>query len=237
MNASCSDSSIRSDDRATWPEVASLIEVGNEFHRRGWSLATSSNYSAVLDRDPFRLLVTASGRDKSRLTPDDFVVIDELGLPTEGESRPSAEAHLHLAAAVRPEIGAVLHTHSVWGTLLSDVFHEQGVLELHGYEMIKGLEGVVTHDHTLRIPIFENTQDIPSLAVMVRDYFTSPEGPYFYGFLIRRHGLYTWGRDLQDARRHVEALEFLFEVRGRGLSMHSPLPRALPQKPSNSEQK
>ncbi|MBI1319486.1 MAG: methylthioribulose 1-phosphate dehydratase [Candidatus Hydrogenedens sp.] len=213
--------------RETWPEIQGMMEVGRMLHGRGWSLATSSNYSVRLSQDPFRLLLTKSGMDKGRLTPADFVVVDEHGRPLPGEPRPSAETMLHVVAAQRSSIGAVLHTHSVWGTLLSDVYHSLGHVRLHGYEMIKALDGVSTHDHELEIPIYENTQDIGSLAEEIAERFEDDTKPKMHGFLIRRHGLYTWGRDLDEARRHVEGFEFLLEVAGRALTLRSALPAGL----------
>jgi methylthioribulose-1-phosphate dehydratase len=202
-----------------WPQTTDLIQTGASLHQRGWSLGTSSNYSVVLDRDPLRLLITASGRDKGRLTPEDFLVIDETGAAVDRggrpDNRPSAETLLHVAAARRPGVGAVLHTHSVWSTVLSDLHHHAGGLDIEGYEMLKGLAGIVTHEATARVEIFENTQDIAALARQVEARLGDAERPLQHGYLIRRHGLYTWGKDLDEARRHVEIFEFLFEVLGR----------------------
>ena len=198
-------------DRAQWPEVRALCAVGAFFHQQGWSRATSSNYSVVLSRDPLRLLITASGKDKSALTPADFVIVDERGRPVDPQdNKPSAETLLHVAAAERPGVGAVLHTHSVWATVLSDICYDAGAVTIEGYEMQKGLAGITTHESKVTVPIFENTQEIPKLAEQVR---RSPAIQHAY--LIRRHGLYTWGATLEEAKRHVETLEFLFEVRGR----------------------
>src|SRR5262249_14401349 len=117
--------------------------------------------------------------------------------------------------ARRPGVGAILHTHSVWATLLSDQYASAGGLEIEGYEMLKGLAGVATHEHRLWVPVFANTQDIPALAREVDQHLDKPGRPAPPGFVIRRHGLYAWGSDLDEARRHVEAFEFLFEVVGR----------------------
>jgi methylthioribulose-1-phosphate dehydratase len=192
--------------------VAELIQIGKEFHARGWSLATSSNYSVVVSRNPLVVLITASGKDKSRLTPQDFVLIDDQGRPLHsGQPRASAETLLHVVAAKRPRIGAVLHTHSVWATVLSDVFYEQGGVRIEGYEMLKGLDGITTHETYVWLPILNNSQDIPTLAAHVDQLWDDARSPLRYGYLIRGHGLYTWGRDLHEARRHVEAIEFLLE--------------------------
>jgi methylthioribulose-1-phosphate dehydratase len=187
-------------------------------------VGTSSNYSIVLSREPIELLLTASGMDKGRLRREDFVRVAANGQPTApGQPKSSAETMLHVMLARRPDVGAVLHTHSIWGTLLSDIFVPDGGLEIAGYEMLKGLEGVKTHEHAEWVPIFENSQDIPAMADQVqRRIFaderqtgmSAPRAPV-HGFLIRRHGLYTWGRNLEEARRHVEIFEFLFECVGR----------------------
>lgn len=204
--------------------IDALREVGRMFYDRGWSVGTSSNYSVVLGRDPLELLVTASGKDKGRLTRGDFVRIGPTGKPlVEGQPKSSAETLLHVVAASQPEVGAVLHTHSIWSTLLSDLFFPQGGLEISGYEMLKGLEGVATHEHTSWVEIFDNTQDIPALAEQVRERINDPADPLQHGYLIRKHGLYTWGRDLDEARRHVEIFEFLFECVARRLILSGEL--------------
>jgi methylthioribulose-1-phosphate dehydratase len=203
-------------DTAPLAVRSAICAVGAEFHRRGWSLATSSNYSVVLRREPFRLLITGSGLDKSRLGPADLLVLDGDGRPVAPtDRRPSAETALHLALARQSGVGAVLHTHSVWGTVLSEVYAAAGGFALDGFEMLKGLAGVRTHEHHQWVAILPNTQDIPALADDVRRQLGDPERPLRHGFLIRRHGLYTWGGDLDEARRHVEVFEFLFEVAGR----------------------
>ena len=197
--------------------IDGLRECGRLFHGRGWSVGTSSNYSVVLSQDPVELIITASGFDKGRLGRGDFVRVGSNGKPTiSGQPKSSAETMLHVVLAQRPEtVGGILHTHSVWATLLSNHFFDQGGFEIVGYEMLKGLEGITTHEHRLWVPIFENTQDIPMLASQVdRLQETSPE-KITHGFLIRRHGLYTWGRDVFAARRHVEIFEFLFEIIAR----------------------
>jgi methylthioribulose-1-phosphate dehydratase len=117
-------------------------------------------------------------------------------------------------------VGAVLHTHSVWSTLLSRADLARGSLRIEGYEMLKGLEGIGTHDTSVEVPIFANSQDMIELSGRIRERFTKadwsdPRRPPLHGFLLSGHGLYTWGRDLAEARRHIEIHEFLFEVVAR----------------------
>jgi methylthioribulose-1-phosphate dehydratase len=193
-----------------------LVEIGRMCYARGWAPGTSGNFSAVLSRDPLRLAITTSGVDKGTLSPDEIVEIDELGKVVTGSGRPSAEASLHLAVARKRGAGAVLHTHSIWSTILSDAAPGDG-LAIEGYEMLKGLDGVSTGQHREWLPILDNTQDWAAAVPRVEALLTRQ--PNSHGFLIRRHGLYTWGRDLRQAKRHLETLEFLFEVIGRKRGM------------------
>jgi methylthioribulose-1-phosphate dehydratase len=195
--------------------VEGLRHVGHHFWTRGWSLGTSSNYSVVVGHDPLRLLITASGKDKGHLGPHDFVIVDEHGKPAlDGQPKSSAETLLHCLAA-RHGANAILHTHSVWGTLLSEHFAPVGGIRIAGFEMLKGLDGIGTHESSVWIPIFDNTQDIPSLSIRVEDYLRDHPNERCWGYLIRRHGMYTWGKDLAEAARHIEILEFLLECLGR----------------------
>ena len=193
-----------------------LAEIGRQCYARGWALGTSGNFSAVVGRDPLRLAITSSGVDKATLSAGQIVEIDERGEVIGGPGRPSAEASLHLAITRARGAGAVLHTHSIWSTILSDAAPGDG-LAIEGYELLKGLDGVGTHEHREWLPILDNTQDWASAVPRVEALLL--EQPTAHGFLIRRHGLYTWGRDLAEARRHVESLEFLFEVIGRKRGM------------------
>jgi methylthioribulose-1-phosphate dehydratase len=199
--------------RAHADAISGLIETGRDFHRRGWSLGTSSNYSVVVAGDPLTLLLTGSGFDKGRLEPNQFVLVDDAGRALEASfPKPSAETMLHVVLARAVGAGSILHTHSVYGTLLSERFLAEGHLVIEGYEMLKGLAGITTHETAVHIPIFANTQDIPSLAAQVEERLRDPLVPLRHGFLIAGHGLYAWGENLATARRHIEVLEFLFAV-------------------------
>lgn len=193
-------------------QIHDLTDTGRDFHRRGWSLGTSSNYSVVVSREPLTLLMTGSGFDKGRLQPEQFLLVDENAAAM-GETtlKPSAEALLHTALA-KQGAGAVLHTHSVAATVLSEHFLKDSALHISGYEMLKGLSGITTHESEAVIDIYPNTQDIASLATVIESRLTDATNPLRHGFLMAGHGLYTWGESLAAARRQIEALEFLFEV-------------------------
>lgn len=202
-------------------ERRALADIGSLFYTRNWSLGTSSNYSIVVQRDPLRLLITASGRDKRALRPADFVIIDEAGRPIDPPNeRPSAETLLHTTLARHAGAGSILHTHSVWGTVLSDRYFRAGQIEITGYEMIKGIAGHASHEDRLRVEIFDNTQDMAALSQKVADRLADVKRPLRHAFLLRGHGLYTWATDVAEARRHIEIFEFLFEVIGRSDPVH-----------------
>ena len=197
-------------------QIAGLQRAGQQFWTRGWSLGTSSNYSVVVERNPLKLLLTASGKDKGHLQPNDFVLVDGEGkLTTPGQPKSSAETLLHCLAATRNGAGAVLHTHSVWSTILSQHYFPLGGIRIEGFEMLKGLEGITTHESVCWIPIFDNTQDIGELSMRVSSYLDANPDQPCWGYLIRQHGLYTWGKDLDSAVRHMEVIEFLLECLGR----------------------
>jgi methylthioribulose-1-phosphate dehydratase len=188
-----------------------LAEIGKRFYARGWVLGTSGNFSAVIARKPLRLAITASSLPKGALVPADILQCDERGRVIGRKGRPSAETLLHVEVVRHRGAGAVLHTHSVWSTMLSESWDD--ALTIEGYEMLKGLDGVASHDHREVVPILDNEQDMARLAGRVAE--TLDRNPTAHAFLLRRHGMYTWGATLADAERHVEILEFLFEVVGR----------------------
>jgi methylthioribulose-1-phosphate dehydratase len=191
------------------PDVAQqLIAVGRRFDARGWVLGTSGNFSAVVSRHPLRLAITRSGTHKGALTPDDILEFGDSRVLS-GSGSSSAETQLHVEIVVARAAGAVLHTHSIWSTLLSDRFAQGGGLAIEGYEMLKGLSGVHTHEHREWLPILDNDQDMTRLAGVVAR--TLADQPDCHGFLLRRHGLYTWATTITEAARHVEILEFLLE--------------------------
>jgi methylthioribulose-1-phosphate dehydratase len=201
-------------EKASVPNLnQELAEAGQEFYRRGWVLGTSG---ALLARKPLRVVVTASGMEKGKLDETNFLELDDDAEILQGFGKPSAETLIHLTIyRFMPKARSILHTHSVWGTILSDHFFEQGAIEISGYEMLKGLAGVTTHEHTERVPIVENSQDYVALAHVIENVIRENKG--IHGVYLRRHGLYTWGETVAEARRHVEIFEFLFEVLGRRL--------------------
>lgn len=185
-------------------ELDALIAAGQLFHARGWVPASGGNFSVRVDG---RTLVTASGQHKGELTPDSFVAVDAAGKVLDPGDRASAEAGLHAQVyGFDATAGAVLHTHSVASTVLSRRLDQ---LVLRGYELLKILEGISTHESEVRIPVFENDQDIERLAARVGEAMSRGEGTL--GYLIRGHGLYAWGANATLARYRIEALEFLME--------------------------
>lgn len=193
--------------------VRQLMQAGAALARRGWLQGTCGNLSATLAADPVRLIITSSGQDKGSLGPASFVEVDELGRVLQGVGRPSAETALHAVIVRMRGAGSVQHVHSIWATVLSDLYAGDKGITLAGYEMLKGLSGVSTHEHTEWLPILENSQNYAELSAELEALLR--ERPEVHGVLLRGHGLYTWGADIAEAQRHVEIIEFLLEVVGR----------------------
>lgn len=184
-----------------------IIEAGRFLYGRGWSPATSSNYSARLSAD--QALLTVSGKHKGQLGEDDVLATDLDGISLEPGKKPSAETLLHTQLyRWQPGIGAVLHTHSVNATVLSRLTLSDSLV-FADYELQKAFSGVTTHESQVEVPIFDNDQDIARLAAKVQPWLDAHLE--CVGYLIRGHGLYTWGPRMSDALRQVEAFEFLFE--------------------------
>lgn len=185
-----------------------LVDAGTFLNRFGLCPATSGNFSRRLSNE--LIAVTVSGKHKGELTPDDVLVVDLNGMGQDSTKKPSAETLMHTAIySLYKDVGAILHTHSLNGTVLTRLLEKSSELITIGYEIHKVIPGIKTHDSQVIIPIFENSQDIPQMAKDVSAYLQ--EHPDICGFLIRGHGFYTWGRDMKEAKIRVEAFEYLFE--------------------------
>jgi methylthioribulose-1-phosphate dehydratase len=197
--------------------VTQLCAVAADLARRGMTPATSSNFSARLDSDHCH--VTVSGRDKGKLNADDFMLVDMQGQAIEPGRRASAETLLHTQIySLRPQAQVVLHTHSMAQTLASMHWQSQGYVEFCQYELLKAFNGLTTHENSLKLPIVSNSQDMTALCDSVKPFFDDSN---FYGYLIAGHGIYTWGNDLSEASRHLDAFEFLLSAELAKLGMKS----------------
>ena len=193
-------------DAARLRELAEEIIVNvRELALAGLTPATSSNFSRRLDER--HAAITVSGRDKGRLVEDDIMVVDFDGQAVGDALRPSAETLLHTQLYRRfAEIGCVLHTHSKVQTIASRLYSGSGHVPLEGYELLKAFAGNDTHETRIDVPVLPNTQDMRTLAAQVDALL---DRQCMWGYLIDGHGLYTWGRDMAEARRHLDAFEFL----------------------------
>ena len=182
-----------------------IITNVRELALAGWTPATSSNFSRRLDER--HAAITVSGRDKGRLTEHDIMVVDLDGRAVGSDHKPSAETLLHTQLYRRfAEVGCVLHTHSQVQTVASRLYAGDGHVRLEGYELLKAFHGNTTHEVAIDLPVLPNTQDMPALAARVESLL---DERCMWGYLIDGHGLYAWGRDMAEARRHLEAFEFL----------------------------
>jgi methylthioribulose-1-phosphate dehydratase len=201
-------------------KAAELVEIIRWINSRGWSPATSTNYSFKNSENPISICISQSGVDKSKFGTEHFMLIDAEGRPSNdfAHLRSSAETFLHTVLyQENPEIEVILHTHSVYATILSQKYLSDGFLLLENYEVLKGLGNIKTHEVSVKVPIFENTQDIAALSEVFRSLYRKM--PDMQGYLIAGHGLYTWGKNFEIAKRQLEVFEFLLECEWRKLLM------------------
>jgi len=165
----------------------------------------------VLDHSPLRLLMAPSGVDKGALQAEMLIEVNGDGQVVKGSGMASAETRLHLQVIHDCGAGAVLHTHSPAATLLSRIYQSDRYLEFEGWEMLKGLSGIHTHDTTVQLPIIGNSQDMKALSSEASRHLPTMA----HGLLVAGHGLYAWGKDLAEATRHVEIIEFLMDLTWR----------------------
>lgn len=185
--------------------AAQIISHTRELAAKGWTPATAGNFSMRMGQH--HAAITISGKDKGHLTEADIMVVDMNNTPVATHHRPSAEAALHTHIYRRfPDVGAVLHTHSPTQTIAGLLHVGEGCVRLRGYELFKALRGHTTHEAEVDLPVVPNSQDMDALTASVDAVLTAPNS---WGYLIAGHGLYAWGRDITEARRHLDAFEFL----------------------------
>ena len=190
-----------------------LMSVGRWMSAQSFLPATSGNLSCRVSAT--HVAITASGCDKGALSAADVVLveIDEVDEP--GVRRTSAELPLHLQLyRDRPATGAVLHGHSVASTLVSASHLHEARIVFSGYEILKAFRGVTSHTASVEVPIFANDQDMAAVSAAVSERLARlPEATCY---LLAGHGAYAWGDSVGEARRHLEALEFLLRCQLEG---------------------
>jgi methylthioribulose-1-phosphate dehydratase len=189
---------------------AELREVKAGLAAKGWFPATSGNLSIrVGDYEPnaFTFAVTSSGKDKSVQTPEDYLLVNEKGVPTEATGlKPSAETLIHCEIYRLTGAGAIFHVHTVFNNLVSELYWNRRHIPVDGVELIKGFN-IWEEDAQIEIPILPNYAEIPRIAELIEKALV----PRIPGIVLRKHGIYAWGANAFEAKRHLEAFEYLFE--------------------------
>ncbi|MXQ53718.1 methylthioribulose 1-phosphate dehydratase [Shimazuella alba] len=189
--------------QSRWEELASIKA---ELACRDWFPGTSGNLSIKLNDDPTTILVTASGKDKSKQTTEDFILINDSGKPiTETNAKVSAETGLHLEVYKRTNAGCCLHVHTIDNNIISELFGDEGQVVLRNQELIKAFN-IWEQGAQISVPIIENIADLQELAIN----FGNAINPQVPAVLIRNHGITAWGKNGFEAKKHLEAFEFLF---------------------------
>ncbi|MFC4355740.1 methylthioribulose 1-phosphate dehydratase [Chryseomicrobium palamuruense] len=187
-----------------WSELADVKDV---LAARDWFMGTSGNLAIKVNDEPLHFLVTASGKDKYKRTDEDFLLVDEAGEPVETTHlKPSTETLLHSAIYNKTGAGCSLHVHTVANNVLSELYGDDGKIDFNGQELIKAF-GLWDENALLSIPIIANHADIPKLTEVFAKHLTADKG----AVLIRNHGITVWGKDAFEAKKLLEASEFLFQ--------------------------
>ncbi|YCA44558.1 methylthioribulose 1-phosphate dehydratase [Bacillus sp. JZ8] len=182
-----------------------LADIKDELAERDWFFGTSGNLSIRVTESPTTFLVTASGKDKRKRTNEDFLLVDQHGLPAEETGlKPSAETVLHTAIYEKTTAGCVLHVHTVDNNVVSELYGDQGKVVFTKQEIIKAL-GLWEEDAKVEIPIIPNFADLQKLGDVFEKHIKEDTG----AVLIRNHGITVWGKTAFEAKRHLEAYEFL----------------------------
>jgi methylthioribulose-1-phosphate dehydratase len=182
-----------------------LSETIRHYNAMGWSPATSTNYSFKDETN--QIWVSRSGVDKFTFCADDFITVNREGEASGNfaNCKPSAETLIHCVLyELFPETTVILHSHSVFPVLIST--HVTNEFIVSGYEIQKGFSGQTTHEHEIAIPVFENTQDMNAFTRTLRE---NTKRMNHCSFIMRKHGTYAWGKDLAEAKKHIETLEYL----------------------------
>ena len=197
-----------------------LVQTARWASRMGWAPATSTNYSVRLPVDavPAYCAITSSGVDKDAIDVEHILAVDQQGQAIDADGpTPSAETPLHLLLYRTMGAGAVLHTHSLAAALLSHLARDEGQVLLSRWELLKGLSGIDTHEAVISLPVFPNSQDMQALSTLLERSLLRERS--CYGFLLAGHGLYVWGKDMPEAKRHLEVFEYLLQCQ-REVMLH-----------------
>jgi methylthioribulose-1-phosphate dehydratase len=199
--------------------VEQMIAAGHALYTRNWALGAAGSLSAIISQQPFEGLITADGANKGKLTAGDFLHFGESGNTPDLSGLSSKEIPIHQTIMVARSAGVILHTQSIWSTVLSELYANAGGITLEGFQILKNLSGPKTKQRWEWVPILENLDHSTTLARMVSSSLQSH--PEIHAVLIPKRGLYTWGTQIDEAMRHVEVFEFLFEVLARQLHIIS----------------
>ena len=185
-----------------------ICELARQFYDLGWVTGTGGG---ICIREGDQVVVAPSAVQKERLQPEDMFRLSLDGTvverPEDPALRPSECSSLFLAAIRLRDAGAVIHSHSIHAMLATLLFDREFVIS--EIEMIKGIEGMSYHDE-LVVPIIDNTSRECDLAESLEAAIVAY--PRTQAVLVRRHGVYVWGRDWQHAKTQAECYDYLFRA-------------------------
>jgi methylthioribulose-1-phosphate dehydratase len=193
-----------------------IPELCKQFYLLGWVSGTGGGMSI---RSGQHIYIAPSGLQKERLKTEDMFVVDIneqlISGPDPNRNLKQSECTpLFMTAYRLRSAGAVIHSHSI-NAVLATLISDGNEFRITHQEMIKGIKKGSTHeshrfDDTLIVPIIENTPFERDLTDRMVEAINSY--PNTNAVLVRRHGVYVWGKTWQMAKSMAECYDYLFNA-------------------------
>ena len=195
--------------------LSRLCEIGEICYQRAWVYATAGNFS-IRSQNKNSFWITASGLSKGNLKKKDFLLC-EVGsakiLQKAKYQKPSAETSIHNSIYHNLEFAnAILHVHTVAGASLdfgASREHPIVFAKLPNLEMVKAF-GIWEEEPNVQMAVVHNFTEVEKIAEHI-DSLLKPKSYSLPFVMVQHHGPTVWGKDLEEALKHLEALEFLFQ--------------------------
>lgn len=194
-------------------ELLKLVSLIKELNTKGHNVATSGNYSLKFQDQNNEAYISESGIDKSQFCINNLFEININSFNATKEDckskKPSDETPLHMMIYSVIKFGCVLHSHFLESLIFAKLHYNQKIIEISGLEMIKAFKGLKSHEDTIRVLMVENSQDIYALASKMKSHLEEIKN--CYALLLKGHGIYVWGENVDSAKRHLEAYQYIFQ--------------------------
>jgi len=205
------------------PSFQALVDFGKQFYERGWMQGTAGNLSVKLKSQPLEIIITPSGVNKGHLSMTDLITVGEPASGSKND-KPSAETVIHQAIyRAVPEATSVLHVHPIYSTLISGLYGHAKEIRRQPLEWVEMLKGIgVPETDNAELTILPNWQDVHLVARDLAEVLKHSKKP-LPAVLIYNHGLTAWGKTPEEARNHLEIVEYVCQlIYFKNLALPSP---------------